>query len=182
MSWFKKPFGPFRVPAGPVGDAFIDFLCKIHGISKEDARKAGEESMRTKFRMGPIIPRPFKAPVGAIMLMDINGRIDKEAVEAATLNNEDRHTMDCLGFAARFLKAEENIDAVREVSVRHYYSTRYVLEMAEKWIDVALLACPELKSFNPDDVKWAIKTVIEGADEDLEDLKRVYRFREKKVL
>lgn len=172
MSWLRRnPFGPLRVPAGSVGDSLIDFLCKVYGTTREEALARGREAMRTVVRNGPVIPRPLKAPVGAIMFMRADGTVDHEAVEGAKRNAERDYTRSCLR-VARSILGVDDLEIIREVSARHYYSTRYVLELVETWFDLALKRSPALDDENARNIKWAIRQVLEEADKDLEARKR----------
>jgi hypothetical protein len=161
----RNPFGPIRVPAGKAGDAIIDWLCKIYGVSREEACKAGEESMKTTFRMSPVIPRPMRAPVGACLLMD------EDDIEKAKVNNELGYTKSCLNAAKGFLGIDDP-DMIREISSRHYYSTRYVLELVDTWITLMLAKHPSLADEHTENIQWAIKTVTKEANEDLDRLRQ----------
>jgi len=167
----RNPFAPIRVPAGSVGDSIIDFLCKLYGTTREEALARGQEAMRTVIRNGPVIPRPLKAPVGAMMFIRADGTVDHEAVEGAKRNAERDYTRRCLSVAQSILGVDDQ-EVIKEVSARHYYSTRYVLELVETWIDLALKRSPALNDENARNVQWAIRQVLEEADKDLEARKR----------
>jgi hypothetical protein len=162
MSWFKRnPFGPIRIPSGSVGDAAIDLMCRLSGTTREEALKRGRESMQTVTRMGPVIPRPMKAPVGAC-LFDLDKKVD---IEEAKRKSELTYTANCLRMAQTILGMEDP-DVAKTISIRHYYSTRHVLKMVEAWFDLILKKNPDLNDEHAEDIKWAIRRVIEDADSD----------------
>lgn len=165
MSWFKRnPLGPIRVPAGKAGDDFIDWICEhVWGISREEALENGRRAMRTLIHHGPIIPRPMKAPVGAIFF-----GLDEEGIERAKVKREQDYTDGCLRIAQRIFDCDDP-EHVKEVSIRHYYATRQILELASAWIERAAQIAPELQDRHLEDVRWGFRTVLEEADQDLSE-------------
>jgi len=108
----------------------------------------------------------MKAPVGTLFFIDSEGNLDKEAVEEAKKRSEQQYTESCLVAAMGALNAD-NLEVARAVSIRHYYSTRHVLELTEMWVRGTIAKHPEVKDMAADDLLWAIKCVLEGADDDL---------------
>lgn len=175
MSWLRRnPLGPIRVPAGAAGDAFIDWLCKQWGTTREEALERGREAMRTTIRHGPIISMPMKAPVGSIFFMDNHGKVDEEALAAARENAEQSYTRTCVNATAGYFRNLLRLDVdpvrdevVREVSLRHFYPTRQALAVAKVALEKLLEKHPEDRDWDMDAVLWAIDHVVEAADEDL---------------
>ena len=101
MSWIRRPgrrpnaFEPLRVPAGPAGDSVIDWLCKAYGTTREEARKRGEESMRTTFTLENLEVRPFPPWVPKLMFMNYRGDMDEEAWAEAQATAENRYVESC---------------------------------------------------------------------------------------
>jgi len=79
----RNPFEPIRVPAGPEGDALIDWLCKLYGTTREEAERRGRESFRNVPKLGRVIPMPFPPFTPALLFMDHHGNFDRESWEAA---------------------------------------------------------------------------------------------------
>jgi truncated hemoglobin YjbI len=91
----RSPFEPIRVPAGPDGDAVIDLLCKLWGTTREEARKRGEEAMRTRFTLENLEVRPFPPWVPQLMFMNHRGEMDEEAWKGAQERAEAAYVERC---------------------------------------------------------------------------------------
>jgi len=64
-----NPFEPIRIPAGPEGDAILEWLAKIYGTTVEEARERGRRASQQVYHLSKVVPKPLKAPVGAIFAL-----------------------------------------------------------------------------------------------------------------
>jgi len=148
----------------------IDRFYKFCMAVKEKILMGGEKTIKATLDAAAVIPRPMKGPVGAVFFIRNDGSVDEEGIKEAEANNEAHYTDRCLQIAQICMESEDT-HVVREVSVRHYYSTRYVLELAESWIRMALEKQPDLNDQLAKNIQWSIRTVIDEANKDINRLK-----------
>ena len=91
----RSPFEPIRVPAGAAGDAIIDMLCEACGTTREEARKRGEESMRTMISQEMVEVRPYPPFVPRLMFVNHRGEMDDKAWAAAQARAEADYVECC---------------------------------------------------------------------------------------